>query len=45
MGGSMQRGPTGRCRTTTALGETVRAIVPHPLPPYPSRAMGTARQA
>lgn len=29
------RGPTGYFATTTYVGETVRAFVPHPLPPSP----------
>jgi Fic family protein len=41
----MQRGPTGQYRTTNTLGETVRAFVPHPLPPEPPLAMEGARQA
>jgi Fic family protein len=40
----MQRGPTGQYRTTSTLGETVRAFVPHPLPPEPPLAMEAARQ-
>ncbi|MBM3963001.1 MAG: Fic family protein [Planctomycetes bacterium] len=31
----MQRGATGRMETTRVGGETVRAFVPHPLPPVP----------
>jgi len=41
----MQRGPTGQYRTTSTLGETDRAFVPHPLPPEPPLAMEAARQA
>ncbi|QGU33439.1 Fic family protein [Thermochromatium tepidum] len=41
----MQRGPTGQYRTTTTLGEAVRAFVPHPLLPEPPLAMEAARQA
>jgi hypothetical protein len=40
----MQRGSTGQYRTTSTLGETVRAFVPHPLPLEPPLAMEAARQ-
>ena len=31
----MKRGETGKYEVTTVVGETVRAFVPHPLPPVP----------
>jgi hypothetical protein len=31
----MNRGSTGEFKTTTTLGEAVRAFVPKPLPPDP----------
>ncbi len=40
----MQRGLTGEYRSTTAANETVRAFVPHPLPPVPPIAITPERQ-
>lgn len=40
----MQRDQTGDYRTSIAGGETVRAFVPHPLPPVPPLDLGGARQ-
>lgn len=40
----MQRGITGRYITTSVVGETVRAFVPHPLPPTPPLEIAPQRQ-
>ena len=40
----MKRGSTGRYETTRVGGETVRAFIPHPLPPAPSLALSDQRQ-
>lgn len=40
----MQRGLTGEYRATSVADETVRAFVPHPLPPAPPVAMIPERQ-
>lgn len=39
----MHRGLTGRYEVTTTAGESVRAFVPHPLPPVPPLDLGGAR--
>jgi Fic family protein len=41
----MRRDATGRFASSVAGGETVRAFVPHPLPPMPPLDLGGARQA
>lgn len=43
-GRTMQRGSTGTYSTTSVVGETVRAFVPHPLPPTPPLVLDAARQ-
>ncbi len=40
----MQRGLTGSYTTTSVAGETVRAFVPHPLPPTPPLEITPQRQ-
>jgi Fic family protein len=40
----MNRGTTGRYETTNLGGETVRAFVPHPLPPEPALVFDGTRQ-
>lgn len=40
----MQRGSTGRYLATATAGETVRAFVPHPLPPEPPVEISPDRQ-
>ncbi|MBI2227520.1 MAG: Fic family protein [Deltaproteobacteria bacterium] len=40
----MKRGPTGRYEMSVYGGETVRAFVPHPLPPEPPLVLNGARQ-
>ncbi|MDT0499125.1 Fic family protein [Algiphilus sp. W345] len=40
----MQRGLTGEYRTTSVANETVRAFVPHPLPPAPPAHITPDRQ-
>ena len=40
----MRRGPTGRFSTTSTGGETVRAFVPHPLPPEPALDLGVLQE-
>ncbi len=42
----MKRGETGSYEVTTAGGETVRAFLPHPLPPAPTLELdGRLQQA
>ena len=40
----MQRGLTGQYHVTQVAGETIRAFVPHPLPPNPPPVFDTQRQ-
>ncbi len=40
----VQRGLTGDYKTLSVAGETVRAFVPHPLPPYPPLEFDGRRQ-
>lgn len=40
----MHRGPTGRYEVTNVGGETVRAFIPHPLPPQPPLSLDARRQ-
>ena len=40
----MKRGLTGRYETSSESGETVRAFIPHPLPPEPPLVFEGARQ-
>ena len=40
----MQRGLTGIYSESSSAGETVRAFVPHPLPPEPPLEIGPERQ-
>lgn len=40
----MRRGLTGRYETTLVAGETIRAFVPHPLPPDPPLELTAQRQ-
>ncbi len=40
----MRRGLTGRYETTLVAGETIRAFVPHPLPPEPPLELTAQRQ-
>lgn len=40
----MRRGPTGQFITTLTGGETVRAFVPHPLPPEPALDLGVLQE-
>lgn len=40
----MERGLTGYYETTTTAGESVRAFVPHPLPPEPPLELSPQRQ-
>lgn len=40
----MKRGPTGCLEADTLTGETVRAFVPHPLPPQPPLVIDARRQ-
>ncbi|MCY3852189.1 MAG: Fic family protein [Gammaproteobacteria bacterium] len=41
----MRRGPTGQFSTTSTGGETVRAFVPHPLPPEPALDLGILQES
>lgn len=41
----MRRGPTGQFNTTSTGGETVRAFVPHPLPPEPALDLGVLQES
>lgn len=43
-GRPVQRGLTGYYKTLSVAGETVRAFVPHPLPPRPSLEFDSRRQ-
>jgi len=40
----MQRGLTGQYYVTQVAGETIRAFVPHPLPPEPPLVFSAQRQ-
>ena len=40
----MQRGLTGQYHVTQVAGETIRAFVPHPLPPEPPLEFSAQRQ-
>jgi len=40
----MKRGITGKYEVTTIAGETVRAFIPHSLPPSPSLELNEKRQ-
>lgn len=40
----MRRGATGKHETTIVAGETVRAFIPHPLPPEPALALSNRCQ-
>jgi Fic family protein len=40
----MRRGLTGRYETTLVAGETIRAFIPHPLPPEPPLQLTARRQ-
>jgi len=44
MGGPVKRGLTGEYKATSVAGETVRAFVPHPLPPVPPIDINPKRQ-
>ncbi len=40
----MNRGPSGRYEVTTTVGEAVRALLPHALPPQPALDLSGSRQ-
>lgn len=40
----MKRGPTGQFEISSVAGETVRAFIPHPLPPDPPLALSSEHQ-
>lgn len=40
----MRRGLTGRYETTLVVGETIRAFIPHPLPPATPLQLAAQRQ-